>query len=351
MVGTTLEVMQKQSSRTRTQRAQKKRPRVVTIGGGTGSFVLLSGLKEYPVAISAIVAMADDGGSTGVLRDEMGVLPPGDVRQCLAALARATPEVRELFSYRFTNSGLEGHSMGNLFLSVLEKITGSFPKAVAVAGNILNAYGRVIPVTQGDMRLVVELNDGTLMHGEHTLDSDERVRTVGVRSVTTTHPVEAYDEACKAITNADLVIIGPGDLYGSIIPNLLVHGIPEALHDTSARIIIVANVTNKKGLTEGFTATDYLTAIEQYLLGRHADVLVHNTAAPGTSLASRYSAQEGEGAFVALGTPSKRCHVIAADLLPDAVMSETQADATYLPGQSFIRHDSAKLAAAILEHR
>lgn len=333
-----------------TVKKNRKRPRMVTIGGGTGSFVLLSGLKEYPVNISAIVSMADDGGSTGILRDELGVLPPGDVRQCLAALARATPEVRELFSYRFAQGELRGHNAGNLFLSALEKITGSFPKAVAVAGKILNAYGRVIPVTEGNMRLMVELNNGVALEGESKLDDDERVRDVGVRAVSLMHKVHASKEAVEAIQKADVVILGPGDVFGSVVPNLLVEGISEALRDTGARIVVVANVTNKKGLTDGFSAHDYARTVETYLLGRKVDALVCNTGIPGDALRERYEAQEGQGMFVECSTtPGTSYEVLSGDFLYNEAEHDAEGD-VLAHTRSFIRHDSVKLADVIMKY-
>src|SRR6185369_8514565 len=157
--------------------------KVVTIGGGTGSFMLLSGLKQYPIELSAIVSMADDGGSTGVLRDELGVLPPGDVRQCLVALSN-TPEIlRELINYRFATGGLEGHSFGNLLLSALEKITGDFGKAVEEAAQILNVRGEVIPVTLSNTRLYMELRNGRILVGEHEINVNTKLERVGVKKV------------------------------------------------------------------------------------------------------------------------------------------------------------------------
>lgn len=324
------------------------RHKVVTIGGGTGSFVLLSGLKKHPIHISAIVSMADDGGSTGVLRDEMGVLPPGDVRQCLAALARATPEVRELFSYRFTQGELEGHNTGNLFLSALEKVTGSFKEAVVVAGKILNVYGRVIPVTEGDMRLVVTLKNGAVVYGESKLDDDEQVREIGVREVTLNHPVKANKDAVRAIQEADVVTIGPGDLHASIIPNLLVEGIPQALRETTARIVVIANVTNKKGLTGGFSAHDYVSEIEKYLLGRTVNVLLCNTQEPDPELKRRYEEQEGEGMFVSCTqSDTTNYEVRGGNYLHNGEHEEIGGDAL-AHTRSFIRHDSDRLATAVV---
>ncbi len=309
---------------------------VVTIGGGTGSFVLLSGLKKYPLDISAIVSMTDDGGSTGVLRDELGVLPPGDVRKCLAALAQASPEVRDLFNYRFTNGKLEGHNAGNLFLSALEKVTGSFIEAVEVAGKILNVYGKVIPVTREDVRLVVELNNGVSLQGENKLDDNEEVRENGVRGISFNHEVEANEDALDAISKTDFVVIGPGDIYGSIIPNLLVNGIPEALKNTKAKIVVIANITNKKGLTDGFTAQDFAKFIEGYLLGRSVDVVIYNTQEPKEELISKYEEQEGEDTIVEVERDNDRL-VIGKDLLVDEE-------------KHFIRHDSDKLSSAVVEY-
>ncbi len=300
------------------------------------------------MTISAIVAMSDSGGSTGVLRDELGVLPPGDVRQCLAALARSTTEVRELFSYRFSEGGLAGHNMGNLFLSALEKTTGSFSRAVAVAGKILNVYGRVIPVTEGDMQLVVTLRNGTVLHGENHLDDNEQVRSVGVRAVAPDRPVTANPAALAALTRAHVVVIGPGDLYGSIIPNLLVGGMAQALRDTSARIVVVANLTNKKGLTDGFSADDYVRAIAAHIPDRSIDALVYNTTEPDARVRARYEAQEGAGAFVAPEVQTGAYECVGRDLLSAA---DTDApSAAHAAPPAFIRHDSKKLAAAIVEY-
>ncbi|PCI30845.1 hypothetical protein COB52_00745 [Candidatus Kaiserbacteria bacterium] len=310
--------------------------RVVTIGGGTGSFVLLSGLKKYPLEISAIVSMADDGGSTGLLRDELGVLPPGDVRKCLAALAQASPEVRDLFNYRFTNGKLEGHNAGNLFISALEKVTGSFTKAVEVAGKILNIYGKVIPVTEEDMRLVVELNNGVSLQGESKLDDNKEVRENGVRGVSLNHEVEANEDALTAISEADLIVIGPGDIYGSIVPNLLVNGISESLKKTKAKIIVVANITNKKGLTDGFTVQDFAKFIEGYMLGRTVDMVIYNTQVPEEDLVLKYEEQEGQDMIVEYDTKSE-IPVMGVDLLVDEE-------------KHFIRHDSDKLATAVVEY-
>lgn len=199
-----------------------KTKNVVTIGGGTGSFVLLSGLKKYPINLSAIVSMADDGGSTGILRDELGVLPPGDARQCLVALSESSDILRRLLNYRFEEGSLKGHSFGNLFLCALEKVSGSFSNGVEEAMNILNVKGEVIPVTDENMRLFIELKNGKIIKGENELDYNREIAEVGIRKICLKPKVRANKKAIEKIKKADFIIIGPGDYYGSVIPNLLV---------------------------------------------------------------------------------------------------------------------------------
>lgn len=327
-----------------------RRPRIVTIGGGTGQYTLLSGLKEHPLDIAAVVSMADEGGSSGVLRDALGVLPPGDVRQCLAALSRETPTVRALFSYRFPSGPAKGAAFGNLFLSALEKITGSFAAAVLEAGRILNISGEVIPVTEGDMRLVIELKSGEHVLGEQYLDGDPTVREAGVKKIALRYPVEAEPRAIERIKTADAIVIGPGDLYGSVLPPLLVPDIARAIKDAHAPVIYVANLTNKKGQTDGFTAHDYAHVIHEYL-GAHAiDVLVCNTKMPPPHLLERYEEQEGKNMIVACDEKrsAEPYRVIAHELV--SVDSPFLNPSDILArDRSFIRHDPIKLAAAVLE--
>lgn len=328
--------------------APKKR--IVTVGGGTGSFVLLSGLKEYDNAdICAIVSMADDGGSTGVLRDEMGVLPPGDVRQCLAALSWATPTLRSLFSYRFLNGGMEGHNFGNLLISSLEKITGSFSEAVHEAGKIFHIQGEVLPVTEDDMRLRVKLKNGHILKGEHALDDNPDVWEHGVDSIALATPVTAYPRTLVAIEQADVIVVGPGDLYGSVAPNLLVGGIVDALKNTKAKVVYIANLTNKRGQTTGYSAHDYAQAANEYIGSDRIDILVCNDGDPSGVLRERYKDQEGEGMFVQCGECEDcKYEVVHADLLSDIAHEEQNGDAL-ASTRSFIRHDSHKLAEVIMK--
>lgn len=314
--------------------------KVVTIGGGTGQYTLLSGLKEYPLQITAIVSMADDGGSTGLLRDELGVLPPGDVRKCLVALSNESELLRALFSYRFTEGSQKGHAFGNLFLSALEKITGSFSEAVAEASRVLRINGSVIPVTLTDTRLIAHFNDGTQSVGEYILDGDECVRRGGLSHVSLTNPAVAHPDAIRAIREADVVVIGPGGLHGSILPCLLVDGISDALQQTQARILYVTNLSNKKGVTDHFTIKSYVDAIQAYLGKRMIDTVLANTQLPSLSVIEQYEARYGDDSIVldAYSAQQRLKNVIGVDLLSDK------------KDLSFLRHDPEKLAAAIVQY-
>jgi len=323
---------------------------VVTIGGGTGHFVLLSGLKKHDVAITAIVSMADDGGSTGELRDELGVLPPGDVRQCLVALSEDGDVLRDLFSYRFENGNLSGHTFGNLFLSALEKINGNFVDGVKEASKILRVRGVVLPVTEGQMRLMVALKDGTHVKGERALDMDERIRNIGVESIFLEEEVRAYAPALTAINSADTIIIGPGDLYGSILPNFLIKEVSEAVKKSSAEVVYVANLTNKKGQTEGFGIGEYVAAIEQYIGDGRINVVVANSEMPSKDAVSAYEQQEGEGTIISCtsSTAVGNKRIVCEPLLSHKKVHISDSD-KIKKERSFIRHDSALLARVIME--
>jgi len=306
---------------------------IVTIGGGTGHYRLLLGLKNKSFKISAIVSMADDGGSTGVLRDEYGTLPPGDVRQCLVALSRSEPELRDLFSYRYTNGPFKGHSFGNLFLATLEKSQGSFSDAVKQAGKILNIYGRVIPVTLQHMRLVVSLNEGIDLFGEKFLDSKELIHKYGVNTVYLANEVNVNKEAVKAVQSADVIILAPGDLYGSLVPNLLVRDLAQAINSSKAKLIYISSLTNKKGISEKYGVDEYVDILKKYI--REPDLILVNKTKPSKEALRKYKEQEGEGVVTKLGRKYKGKYVLA-DLLSES--------------DEFIRHDSEKLAQTIIDN-
>ncbi len=322
--------------------------KVVTIGGGTGSFMLLSGLKEYPLELSAIVSMADDGGSTGILRDELGVLPPGDVRQCLVALSDSSEMLRALMNYRFENGGLAGHSFGNIFLSALEKITGSFAHGVTEASQILNVKGEVIPVTNTDTNLKVTLKNGRVLSGEHEINTDKNIRTIGVKKVFLTPKAKANKKAIEKILAADLIVIGPGNHYCSILPNLLVEGIPEAIRASKAKVVYNCNLINKHGHTDGFTLDDYVTEIERFLGGRSLDFVTYNMRKPAKNLIERYSIVDGDLVdFSPENHPDRHYRVLRADLLNRHKVVFDAAD-KISEVRSFIRHDADKLAKVLV---
>ena len=246
------------------RRAQSETgPRIVVIGGGTGLANLLTGLKAYTNNLTAIVTVGDDGGSSGRLREELGVLPPGDIRNCITALADEEKLVTELFRYRFASGqGLEGHSFGNLFLTALCEIThGDMLQAVKVASRVLNSRGQVLPSTLNSITLVAEMEDGRKVHGEsHIAGANGHIKRM------TCEPAnpEPAPEAIDVIMNADLVVLGPGSLYTSIIPNMLVQGISEAIRQTAARRIYVCNVMTEAGETTNYTVGDHVEALLEH---------------------------------------------------------------------------------------
>jgi uncharacterized cofD-like protein len=320
--------------------------KVVTIGGGTGSFMLLSGLKEYPIELSAIVSMADDGGSTGVLRDELGVLPPGDVRQCLVALSDTPERLRELMNYRFENGGLEGHSFGNLLLSALEKITGDFGDGVREAAQILNVRGEVIPVTLSDTRLYMDLVDGRRLSGEDEINTDTKFERIGVKKVFLKPIPKANSLAVKRILDADLIVIGPGSHYCAIIPNLIVPGIARALRETKAKVVYNCNLVSKHGQTDRFALEDYVDALHTLIGKPRIDFVTYNTARPASRLLKKY-AEEGSLVGFRQDDPKRRYRVIQADFLSQEKVRRRRADKV-AHTRAFIRHDPKKLAKVLM---
>jgi uncharacterized cofD-like protein len=327
-----------------------KMKRIVTIGGGTGSFTLLSGLKKYPVAISAIVSMADDGGSTGVLRDELGVLPPGDVRQCLVALSESSEKLRTLMNYRFENGGLSGHSFGNLLLSALEKTSGSFASGVEEAMEILKVHGEVIPVTEGDGRLELELLDGTVLRGENEINHHKSFQKIGVKELRFEGTMKAYGKALARIRQADLIVIGPGNLYCSLLPNFILKDFSLAIKKSRAKVVYVSNLTNKKGHTIGFDVDDYVATIERYIGNGRIDYVLFPSRRPGKALVEKYERMEGKNTLVAFRkdtNPKRGYEVVMADIVSGKIPKMEKSDAV-ASTRAFIRHDSERLARTVM---
>lgn len=313
--------------------------KVVVVGGGTGNFAVLRGMKNNNVDLSSIVSMADDGGSTGILRDELGVLPPGDVRQCLVALSNSSAMMRSLMNYRFENGGLGGHSFGNLLLSALEKVTGSFEKAIDEVGKILFIKGKVIPVTTHQVRLKMILNNRKVLEGEKDIYLSQEIDQ-GYKSIYLEPYPKANPRAIDEIMNADLVVVGPGGLHTSLIPNLLVEGVSEALRKTEAKKTFVVNLMNRKGQTTGFKVGDYLKEISRFIGDDIFDYILVNSETPTQELIKMY-AEEGD--LVKNDLDDER--VIMAPLL-GGIKDGSKKD---LMKRSLIRHEPKKLAQELMK--
>jgi uncharacterized cofD-like protein len=320
--------------------------KIVTVGGGTGSYTVLSGLKHVPdITITALVSMADDGGSTGVLRDELGVLPPGDVRQCLIALSEHDEVVRKLMGYRFQEGSLSGHSFGNIFLAALEKVSGNFIEGVKVASEILKVKGTVIPVTDNHAELVMKLSDGTMLFGENEINH-ALIQEKGVLEMGYKHPVTLNDSARKAILDADCVILGPGNYYCSLLPNIIVDGFKEAICETKARIIFPVNLTNKQGHTMHWGIREYVTDLEKRI-GRKVDCVLINSKFPSEEQVVLYELQEGDGVLVL--DDYEDGNVLRTPLLSHVLVARQEGD-SLAATRSFIRHDSQQLAKVIINY-
>ncbi len=245
------------------RRLLERGPRIVAIGGGTGLSTLLRGLKLHTSHLTAVLTVADDGGSSGRLRRELGITPPGDFRNCLVALADAEPLMTDLFQFRFgEGSALAGHSFGNLFIVAMSEITGRFEKAIHESSKVLAVRGSILPSALGNVTLKAEMEEGETVHGESSITQHRgRIRQLSIEP----EGAEAYYEAVQAIQSADLIVIGPGSLYTSILPNLLVRGIREAVKETKAVKVYVCNVSTQPGETDGYTLADHVNAIYRHV--------------------------------------------------------------------------------------
>lgn len=330
----------------------KSKKSVVVIGGGTGTHTVLKGLKRFydQIDITAVISMADSGGSTGRLRDEFGQLPVGDVRMALAALASDYQKheelLRELFLYRFEKGdGLSGHNFGNLLLTALTEIVGSEAEAVKAASEILRIRGTVLPVTTDDVHLVATYDDDLLVRGEHVIDdpdSDRRGKRVTHLS---TEPVgKANKEAVTAIATADLIVVGPGDLYSSLLANFVIVGVPEAVKQSPGKFIYVSNLMERPGQTENMSVADCCEELSRYA-GRYPDVVLVNNAPLPEEVVADYERKENVRP-VADDSGEVSAEVMKCDLITHEVVTQHKTD---MLKRSLIRHDSDKLAAAVLK--
>ncbi len=324
--------------------------RVVVVGGGTGTHTVLRGLRESEsiLDISAVVSMADSGGSTGLLRDEFGYLPIGDVRNALTALAANgdTQEtlLRQLFLYRFDKGvGLSGHNFGNLFLTALTDILGSEVLAIKATSEILKVAGRVIPVTTDNVELVAGYDDGTVVVGEYGIDEALFAKPSSrIISLTLTPVAKLHCEAREAIVGADLLVLGPGDLYTSILANCVVNGFSQAVMNTKAKIVYVCNLMSKRGQTTGMHAMEHIAEITKYI-GRSPDVVLVNTDLFQKELIAKYQA---EGEHPVLNNCVDNLYQIKA--LPFVAKEEVRLQSGDIMKRSLIRHDSNILAKTLI---
>lgn len=316
--------------------------KVTVIGGGTGTFVVLSGLKDKKLDLSVVVSMMDSGGSTGRLRDQLGVLPPGDLRQCLVALSDAPLLWRKLFLYRFEKGDFKGHNFGNIFLAALEKVGSSYDEAIDTAAYVLKTKGKVIPVTVDKLHLVAEYENGKVITGEGLIDENHG-ESSRIKKAYLVPGGQASEKAIAALKDCDYLVIGPGDLYTSIIPVLLVEGVREAIAASRAKIVFVMNLMTKSGQTTGYKALDHLKDLEKYLGKTPNFIVVNNGLIPEEILQSykRYNEIEVENDIKNIGKSTK---IIEGDFIDNTPVKKDSNDILY---RSILRHDSKKIAKAL----
>jgi uncharacterized cofD-like protein len=312
-------------------------PKIVAVGGGTGLSTMLRGLKKYTKNLTAIVTVADDGGGSGVLRRDMGMPPPGDIRHCMEALANTEPIMEQLLTYRFKEGSLAGQSFGNLILAALNGVTGSFEEAVSQMSQVLAITGRVIPVTSADVQLEAVFENGARVVGESKIYNFKKQQGCRIAHVALIPERPApLPEALQAIEAADLILLGPGSLYTSIIPNLLVDGVAEAIARSSAPKIYICNIMTQEGESEGYTAADHLEALLAHGAPNMVDLCLANSAPVQPGLVEKYR----EEAAAPLIIDRERVAALGLELMERPVASQAG---------DYARHDPDQLAQAVLE--
>ncbi|CDQ39053.1 MULTISPECIES: gluconeogenesis factor YvcK family protein [Virgibacillus] len=307
-------------------------PHVVVVGGGTGMPVLLRGLKDLPIQLTALVTVADDGGSTGRLRNEMAIPAPGDIRNVIAALSDAEPMLIELFQHRFdVGNGLSGHSMGNLLLAAMTSITGNFNMGIREISRVLNVKGKIYPISNDNMSLHARMTDGTVVSGESNIPlSNKKIERVFLSP----QPVQPLPNAVRALKKADLIVIAPGSLYTSIMPTIIMPQIDEAIRETSGKVVYVCNVMTQAGETTGYTAADHVQAIRDHIGDSSVDaIVVHN--------------EPIEQAVRAIYAEENAAPVIYdTDRLLDMGLQIIEGDIID-PTRSTLRHDNTKVSSLL----
>lgn len=309
--------------------------RVVAIGGGTGLSTMLKGLKLHTHNITAVVTVADDGGSSGMLRNDLGMLAPGDVRNCVSALAEVDPVMGELLNFRFKDGSLKGHSLGNLFLAALNETSSSFDEAVKKFSRLAGIVGTVFPVTNEAVTLSALLKNGTVINGESHIGVHRDEENSGIeRLIVNPERPKPVEGVIKAIEKADIIVLGPGSLYTSIIPNLLVYGVVDAVKNSKAVKIYVCNIMSQQGETDGYTANDHLEAIERHSYEGISDIVLVNSAEIPEGLKNKYAMENSYEVEVDAQKILKRAKLVEGDLL--------------IVRNDKIRHNFSRLARTIM---
>lgn len=314
-------------------------PRVVAIGGGTGLSTMLRGLKSRTKNLTAIVTVADDGGGSGALREDLGMPPPGDIRHCMEALANAEPVMQELLAYRFPkDSGrLTGQSFGNLILAALNGVTGSFEEAVAQMSQVLAISGRVLPVTSADVKLEATFENGTAVVGESLIADFKKAQDCRIRKVRLLpeNPM-ATPSALEAIREANLIVLGPGSLYTSVIPNLLVDGVAQAICESAALKMYVGNIMTQDGETEGMTLSDHVAALLEHSGTGLIDLCVANSSLVDPAMVQRYKAEDADPIVV----DRERIEAMGVEVVERPMLSGTSI---------YARHSADRLGEVVME--
>lgn len=315
--------------------------KIVTIGGGTGNSILLRGVKNFTSNITTIVTVADDGGGSGVLREDLGMLPPGDIRNCLVALANTEPIMEKLINYRFSNGQLKGQSLGNLLIAAMNDICGDFNEAIKEISNVLAITGKVLPMTLDNVKLFAELEDGSTIEGESNITFLNRKNGGKIKRVFTSPKlILPLKESIDSIMDADIVLLGPGSLYTSIIPNLLVTDISKALKETKAEVVYILNIMTQPGETNGYNVTDHVVAIIDHANSNIIDKIVVNSKEVDKYAKYRYKSIENSTPIYITDEDRENMEKLGIEIIEADI-----CDISY----DYIVHDSNKLMKTILE--
>lgn len=315
-------------------------PNIVVIGGGTGLSVLLRGLKKYTSNITAIVTVADNGGGSGILREDLGMLPPGDIRACLLALANTEPKMEKLLQYRFDTGSLKGQSFGNLFLAAMNGIYGSFEMAVKEASNVLAITGKVIPMTADNVEICAKFHNGDSIKGECNIVRMKKLNNSKIAKMfTIPNEIKPLKEGIEAIEKADLIVLGPGSLYTSVIPNLLVKGVVDAIYNSKSKKIYVSNVMTQPGETDGYNIYDHVESILKHSKKDMLDYVIVNSEEVKNGVLEKYT-KDGSKQLLLTDIEREDINRLGIEIIEENLIEIDQ---------NYIKHDNDRLSELIVE--